>query len=554
MAAEQMQPLDLNKLPDDLALLKSIIFALVAETEKIKTDYDRVLHRLSIQLNHRFGRRSETVSPDQMALFQQLIEAQLADIPKPAESEPEPKIAVRAHGRRKPPKDLPKNTVYYPLPDDMKLCPECNGPLEEFGKQARIQINYKPASAFVDEQIADKYCCPACRGVVVTSPLPPLPIKRGLYGTGFLAETVVSKFDDHAPAARQVGMLARHGLIINDSTIGDCIGQCANLLEPIYFEMKAEVLKSKDIHTDDTPVSVLEKVAKKPKGQVNVEVGDQSWLPKEHKRARQGRFWVYIGDKNHPYHVYDYSPNREGKYPINFLGAWSGYLHGDAYGGYDALFDVKKSKGYVIEVACGAHIRRYFKKAYPTDKERGKIALAYYHELSKIETTAHDFDPQARRELREKCSRPVLEKFKQWIDEQTPDVLPESAMGEALRYARNQWNAFMVYLDDGDLTIDNNMSERALRRIAVGRGNWGKLGTDEGGRWAAIHYSIIATCKQHGIDPFAYLEDVLGKLGGARTPETNISDLLPPAWAAARKAKLTSEAAVAALVPTPPIA
>jgi len=552
-----MQTFDPNNLPNDLALLKSLISALITESQKLKTvtesqqsEIDKLRHQLYVQINHRFGRRSESISPDQMALFQQLIEERLADIPKVAMPEPPKKAPARPHGRRKPPENLPTRTVHFPLPDDMKLCPECSGPLKRFGEESRIQINWVPASIFKDQQVAEKWCCPGCQDVVVTSPLPPLPIKRGMAGAGLLAHIAVSKFADHMPLSRQAGILNRHGFEVNDSTLGGWMGQLVDLVEPIVDAMKVEVLKSKVIHSDDTPVAVLEERPVKPPGPNVTE--KLEFVPKTHKKARQARLWVYVGDRDHPYSVYDYSPNREGRHPADFLGAWSGYFQVDAYGGYDALFDPKKAKGHVIEVACLAHVRRYFEKALPVDSQRGQIALAFIQELYKIEKSARDVDATARRELREMHARPILGKFKAWIDEQALVVLPKSAMGEAFVYARNQWKALIVYLDDGDLTIDNNISERALRSVAVGRNNWGRLGTDEGGRWAAVLYSIIASCKQHSIDPFAYLSDVIPKIADARATG-KIMNLLPVAWAVAQAADATAQATQPTAIPPAPM-
>jgi transposase len=540
------QTLDPKNLPDDLALLKSIISALIEEAQTQRLENDKLRHQLYIQINHRFGRRSEGISADQMALFQQLIEERLAGIPKVTAPEPPKKGPARPHGRRKPPENLPTRTVHFPLPDDMKLCPECNAPLKKFGEESRIQINWVPASIFKDEQVAEKWCCPACQDVVVTSPLPPLPIKRGMAGAGLLAHIAVSKFADHIPLSRQTGILNRHGFEVNDSTLGGWMGQLVELVEPIVDEMKAEVLKSKVIHSDDTPVSVREKRPIKPPGQDAAE--KPAFVPREHKKARQARLWVYVGDKDHPYTVYDYSPNREGKHPVDFLGTWSGYFQVDAYGGYDALFDPKKAKGNVTEVACGAHVRRYFEKALPVDSRRGQIALAFIEELYKVEKSARGVDAKTRRELRQKHARPIFEKFKAWIDEQAIAVLPKSAMGEAFVYACNQWEAWSVYLEDGDLSIDNNVAERTLRSVAVGRNNWGLLGTDEGGRWASVLYSITASCKRHSIDPFAYLNDVIPKIIEARAAG-KITNLLPIAWAADQAIKAAARASQAMAIP-----
>jgi hypothetical protein len=281
--------------------------------------------------------------------------------------------------------------------------------------------------------------------------------------------------------------------------------------------MIEELLASKVIHTDDTPVDVLDRSLDK---------------------TRIGRFWVYVGDAAHPYTVFDYTPSRSRDGPMAFLKDWGRdvgrYLQADAFGGYDGIY-AGKAGGLVTEVACWAHARRYFFDAQGTDIKGSTQAIAYIRLLNDVEKDAKDLPSAERARIRQERAAPILVQFRAWLLSQQPvnggSVLPKSPMGEAITYALNQWTALCVYLLDGDLAIDNNAAENTLRRIAIGRKNWLFCGSDNGGTTAAIMFSLIASCQRHKVDPFAYLKDVLTRI--AATPVSQLRDLLPDRWKAA---------------------
>ena len=318
----------------------------------------------------------------------------------------------------------------------------------------------------------------------------------------------------HLPLYRQEFMLARHGVDLSRKTLCGWVLTMADKLEPLAEAMKREVLASKVIHTDDTPVRVQ---------------GDGKDGP------FTGRFWVYAGDDAHPYTVYHYTPSRKRDGPAAFLDKYKGYLQADAFGGYDGIY----ASGDVIEVACWAHARRKFYDVRSTDPDRAHRALAWIRQLYDIEKDARKLDADERRALRQEKSKPVFEGtedatgFKIWLDEERSRVLPKSPIGEAVNYALNNWTALIRYLDDGDLDIDNNTAEQALRGIAIGRKNWLFLGNDRGGRAAAIHYTLIQSAKRHGIDPFAYLRDALLRI--TTEPDVDPRQLLPDRWKASLK-------------------
>lgn len=523
--------LDPENLPDDLKLLKTLIIDLISELKNKQSDIDLLREHLMKALRHRFGRHSETIALNQMALFEQLIAEQLADVPAMEKPEArEEKVPVKGHGRRKPSKELPKKTEVFPLAEEKKCCPECQGAMKKIGDETRTELEWVPASVYVHEMVAEKYACPKCQDGVVTSELPTAPIVRGMAGPGLLAHVITSKYADFLPLHRQVRIFQRHGLDVNDSTLNDWVGQSAHLFEPLMTLWKTELLKSKVIHSDETPVAVLEPRPKKGEGRREGVVDPVTGQPTERKAARQGRLWVYVGDPRNPYTVFDYSPDRKGEWPRSFLEGWKGHLQADGYGGLDRLY----TSGDILEVGCWSHARRKFKDAITTDKVRSQSALAFIRKLYDVEMLTHDVDETIRREMRQKHAKPVLVKFREWLDAQSMVVLPKSLMADAIGYARNQWGALIRYPDNGALNIDNNTAERALRRVALGRKNWMTLGTDEGGRWAATFFSIVATCERLDIDPFVYLRDVLSRL--RIHPVDRLHELLPPHWKAAKEA------------------
>jgi transposase len=504
--------LDLKNLPTDVALLQSIIVSLATHNE-------RLLHQMREANRRQFGRKSESVSELQMALFEKLVQAQLAGLPKVTAALGAPKDPSKGHGRGIPSASVPRRHEHYPLPESQKTCPDCRSSLKKIGTESRNVVEYVPASLVVRVQTSEKWACPCCMDKVLTSELPELPVARGLAGEGLLAHVVTSKFADHLPLYRQSVILKRHGFDVGRSTLGDWVAQVADLLKPLYLAMKADVLKSKVIHSDDTTVPVLDGKERGDKGR--------------RRKARLGRLWTWVGDLNHPHTVYSFSPDRKQAWPLDFASGWKGYLQADAYSGYHPLYQ----RG-IVEVACWAHARRKYVEAMETDPETGQAALAFIHRLYEVEREAKDKSGRERKQLRVTHAKPVLEAFKTWLDAQALRVLPKSVMGQALGYTLRQWQALNRYLEDGDLAIDNNPAERALRAVAVGRKNWLFAGSDAGGERAAILYSVVESCRRHGIDPFEYLRDMVTTIQDV--PRKRLADLLPAPWKAMKAERMAA--------------
>jgi transposase len=491
-------------LPDDVPTLHRMIGELLGTVRDQRRELEQVRSRLDRLLRRLYGPRSERINPDQPSLFGDPVEA-----PPPAPTD-EPAAqpgTIGRHGRRKLPKDLPRVRVEHDLTDAEKPCPDCGEMRVRFGEDRRERLDYRPASFFIAEHVQAKYVCRHCAGQIVAAPAPAEALPKCIAGPGLLAHVIVSKYHDHLPLHRLEGILGRHGVELSRSTLADWMMGCAAALAPLYLVMGDRVRRSKVIHTDDTPVTTLDR--DDPDGR------------------KTGRVWVYLGDRDHPYTVYDMTASRSRDGPKTFLDGFGGYLQADAFGGYDGLY----AKG-VTEVACWAHARRKFFEAKESAAAEAHEALARIRALYEIESRAKDLTPAERAALRRTEAAPLLASFGQWLDELRPRALPKSPLGQAVTYAANQWAALQVYVTDGDLAIDNNSAERALRKIAVGRKNWLFFGSDSGGTTAAILASFTETCHRRRLNPWTYLTEVLTIL--PNIPAGQIDTLLPDRWAAAK--------------------
>jgi transposase len=497
------------ELPNDPAVLKQMVLALLADANQqaqviidLKTRLEQLQRRL-------FGRKSEKLDEKQLLLFQELFnqvqQAQAIQASKPAV---EAKERPKPTGRKPLPASLPvKRTELLPEKEDL-VCAIHGCEKKRIGEEVTEYLEFVPASFYRQQLVRPKFACAACEGNISIAELPPRPIDKGSVGPGVLAHVLVSKYADHLPLNRLEGIFARHGLDINRSTMCQWVAAGSDLLEPIVKEMKRQILLSQKIHTDDTHVPVLD----------------------EHKKqTKKGYLWVYIGDQNDV--VFDYTPNRCREGPVAFLDSFKGFLQADAYNGYDAVF----KRETIYEVACWSHARRRFHDNFESDRPRCMEMLEYIRQLYAVEREAKEknFNASQRFFLRLEKSRPILQTIKAKLDDWSITVLPKSEVGQAIGYARNQWQALERFLENGILEIDNNLSERTLRMIAVGRKNWMFAGSDEGGKRAAIIYSLVASCKLLEIDPFAYLRDVLDRV--STHPNNRIAELTPRGWKAARE-------------------
>ena len=496
-----------------------MIVELIAAAQRDRRDLAELQQRLDALLQR--GRRLESVDPNQPLLFPEMTEPAVTPAPPPVEEQSHRHGKRHRHGRRRPSRELRHEPRRYELTAAERLCPECGAERQEIGVEATKQFDYKPAEVFVIEHQRVKYACKCCEGHVAIAPKPPQPIDKGWPGPGLLAQIVVDKYQDHIPLHRSEQRFERLGAPLPRSTMCDWMASCAELLTPLWRLLKQWVLQSKVLHTDDTTVPVRDETR---------------------SSHRYGRLWDYIGDEAHPGIVFDYTTTHARDGPAGFLKDFKGFLQADAYGAYDGIYT--GSNGTIIEVGCWAHARNKFKDAESTDPERVLAAKAWVRKLYDVEDEAKEIlsaqkltGPAAaaiRLRLRQEKSVPLLTSLRHWLLTQKEQVLPKSPIAVAINYVLNQWEALNRYTTDGDLHIDNNVSERTLKLIGMGRTNWLFLGSDKGGQTAAVLFSFTATCKHLGIDTFAYLRDVLERLPTQTTDR--LEKLLPHRWQAARLA------------------
>lgn len=520
------------ELPADLPTSHEMIRELAATVRQQGQLIDRLQHQMERLLRQRFGKSSEKIDPGQLLLFANDILAAMGPeaapkVEPPAAPKAESKPPGEGHGRRVLPPSLPRKEVLHDLPAERLPCPDCGEARRRIGEEAREQLEYVPASLLVLRHVRPKYACPACEGNVAVAERLPEPIEKGLPGPGLLAQVAVSKYAEHMPLYRQEGFFRRHGVELPRSTTCDWMAATAELLEPIHKAMHRRVLLSRVIGTDDTPVKRQD-----PRSGAITEA----------------RLWAYLGEADHRFVVYDYTPGRSAEGPTRMLKDYrSGYLQSDAYSVYDQIH----ARG-IVEVGCMAHARRKFHEARNADPTRSHVALAWIRRLYEVEDAAKAeitatarrleessggaIEPATRRELaegifhrsRQERAIAILDGFEAWLKATVDEVLPKSPMGEAIGYARNHRAALRRYAEAGYLAIDNNAVEQSLRSIALGRKNWLHVGGDRGGRTAAILISIVQSCKLHRVEPWAYIRDVLDRV--STHPAKRIDELLPDAW------------------------
>ena len=514
-------PIDRKQLPSDAATLRRMVLDLIAqldasETRRIKTE--NLLRQL---LAARSGKRSEQITDAQLALFEAELKAQgvnVEDLSKDCETGPDDKdppasadssAGAKPRGRSPLPAHLKRERIVHDLDEAEKHCAACEQDLREFGEETSERYEYIPAQLIVIEDVCKKY---ACECTVKTAGKPSQPIEKSTAGAGLLSQVIVAKHADHLPLHRQAKIFRRFGVELSVQTMCGWMGQCAGLLDPLYLCLKDFVLSSKVVGTDDTPVKVLDRN-----------------LP----HTRKGRIWPYVGDGDHPAVIYDYTPTRERAGPEEFLKDFKGYLQADAYVVYDSFF-TDPERG-LAEVGCWAHARRHFHNALENDQARMGGVLAMIAHLYGVEKAARQkgLRGEELRLAREQDARPMLMQIHEYLLVIREQVLPKSESGLAIAYALNNWTALTRYCGDGDLSIDNNGTERSLRGFAIGRNNWTFFGSDNGGRQAAVLRSFVTSCELVKVDPFAWFRDILGRI--ADHPLRRLNELLPHNWAQATR-------------------
>ncbi len=500
--------IDLAHLPTDTATLQALVLSLASEVKAKGLKIAQLEACIAKLKRLQFGQSSEKLAHEIEQLELELDELHEDEAAQAAERPSAVQALIGKPARRPLPPHLPREDEVH---EPSCTCPNCGGQMRKLGEDVTEVLEYVPASFKVIRHVRPKLSCRVCE-TIVQAPMPSLPIERGRPGPGLLAHVLVAKYADHLPLYRQSGIYAREGVDLERSTLADCVGRSAALLDPLVAALRKDILASDLLHGDDTPVPVLAP-------------GRGS--------TKTGRLWAYVRDERphggqRPAAVYFYSPDRKGEHPQTHLKSFKGVLHADGYAGFNAIFE----KANVIEAACWAHVRRKFFDVHaangsPIAAEALDRIGAFYG----IEANIRGKPPDERQRCREQQSLPLLAGLKAWLETALPKLSGKSDLAAAMRYALNRWDALTRYAHDGRIEIDNNAAERSIRGIALGRKNYLFAGSDKGGERAAAIYSLIETAKLNGLDPEAYLRDVLARIADHKI--NRIAELLPWNWSAA---------------------
>lgn len=430
------------------------------------------------------------------------------DVPPASETAGEPRRVRRCKGRRNLAnfENLPSTTHVHELSADERACPCCGAERQEIGADESWQIEHYPARFERIRHLRKKYACPKCESTgdgaqIQTAAKPESAIEKGLAGPGLLAYIVTSKFADYLPLYRLEDIFERQGFEISRATQSVWCGDVADLVEPLYELMAQRVRASHVVPTDDTVMPMLAK-----------------------GKAAKARMWVYIGDEAGPYNIFDFTLNRGRDGPKYFLQDYRQVLLADAYGGYNGVV----AGNQITRAGCWAHARRKIVEAEKAAPEIAREAVELVRALYAVEHRGKDLSTAGRLRIRQADSAPVLGKLKEKLLNWKQQLLPKHPMAEAVNYVLGQWEELNVFCSDGAVPIDNNVSEREIKRVVLNRKNSLFVGNARGGHTAAVLASLTSSCRRHGVDPQLYLTQLLMNLPAAQL--TELTAWLPDEW------------------------
>jgi len=497
---------DIDALPNDPELLKKLLLEM-----SVKCAHFEEMFRVA--QNKQFGKSSE-VCPDQGDFFNEAEHVSDEELNSDLEQE-EPEAASpqrKKPTRSKLPMDTLRETIIYDISDDEKQCDCCGHELHKMGEDKSEKLEFVPAQIKVVEHVRPKYSCRNCektsiKVVIKQAPLPPSIIPKSFATPSLLSQIITSKYQYALPLYRQESMFKQYGIALSRQTMSSWALKCAEILKPLYQHLHQVLLQQRVIHADETTVNVL--ASEKSKCYM----------------------WLYCTGSDSPANsaqatsnpkivLYDYHASRASTCAIEFLQGYSGYLQVDGYQGYAST--------KATLVGCWAHARRKFIEA---DVAQGKgksgkanFAVNFIKKLYRIEIKIKELSPEEKYDYRQEHAKPLLNEFHVWLIKSSEQVLPKTALGKALSYNLNQWPKLIRYLEDGELNIDNNRAERAIKPFVIGRKNWMFSNAAKGAEASAVLYSLIETAKSNGLVPFDYLHHILKELGEGKP---NAEDLLP---------------------------
>ncbi|WDE03681.1 IS66 family transposase [Thalassomonas viridans] len=484
---------EIEKLKQQLTALEQQVQSLTEDKIELQSQLQHVLAQLKLSRSKRFGKQSEKA-------------------PKGTFNEAEqskPKNPPKHHnkGRKALPEHLEREEVIYEI--EKPVCQCCGEGMQACGSEESEQLKIIPAKISVIKHKRTKYVCRHCEQTntktsIITAPKPAQPIPQSIASAEALAAVVTAKYCDALPLYRQAEILKRGGLDISRSTLANWCIKSANLAKPVVDLFRRHLIAQSSLCADETRVQVLAEPGK--------------------AASTNSYMWVYRNSEysEQPVVIYDYQPGRGHQYPEAFLKGFSGHLLCDGYAAYGCLENVTLA-------CCWAHVRRYYTdalKAQPKKTGRATVALSYIQKLYAIEQQARKLSPEKRVALRQEKAKPILEKFKRWLDEAQPLVTPKNYIGKAISYTLNRWDELCQYLEHGDLGIDNNVTERDIRPFTTGRKNWMFSQSVNGANASAVLYSLVMTCRANDINPYYYFQHLFEELP-KREKGSDLTDLLP---------------------------
>ena len=513
-----------SDLPVDLAALTLLMDAQRAAHQaavnllegQFRNQLNRLIEQFILSRHRQFGVSSEQLSgqgrlfDEAEVLAAESTEAQdIAPIPtEAAASSSEDKPKAKARGKRAPlPPELPRVVILHDVPEVDRFCP-CGTPMVLMGQQISEQLDIVPMQIRVLQHVRNTYGCPVSEHAPVTAPVPVQPLPKTNASADFLAMLLTVKYVDGLPLTRFNKVLNRHGAPVPVQTLARwVIGSAEKVLQPLFNVMRDTLFDGRFIHMDETVVQVLKEKDKSP--------------------TSNSYMWVGVGGPpGKPVVIYDYDPSRSGAVPARLLQGYQGYLMTDGYEGYNQLVRTEQ----IAHLVCWAHVRRKFVEATRVQPKGRKglanQAVALIGRLYGVERKYKEASVEERHLARQSLSLPILAELRTWLDKTQPAILPKSALGAVLSYMNNYWDKLTRYTEAGDLPVDNNRCENAIRPFVVGRKAWLFSDTPAGANASAIIYSMVETAKANGLDPYAWLRRIMRDLPSARTVE-EVETLLP---------------------------
>lgn len=474
-----------------------------AELHRTQLERDEAKAKLQALLKRYFGRSSEKLDPNQLALAWAAVEAELAAAPPPAPTVPPPAPrpprppSVRRARRLE---DLPVlETVTLDVPAEKKVAPD-GTPLVKIREEITDEVDYQPGKLFRRQIVRPVYASASHEGAPQIAPLPPRVIPGGQVGPGLIAHVLLSKYVDHLPLYRQEAMLSRLGPAFTRQAMGEWVGHAAGLLQPVYDELKQLVRGSGYVQGDETPIRVLD--------------------PARPGAAREAWLWTFLAPGAKAV-VFDFQLTRSHEPALAFLREFRGAFQTDGYAAYDKALDVMpaEARAGIVHFNCLAHCRRGFVAALESGDDRATPFLAHLGALYRIEAELREATPEARAQARGRQSAPWLASLELALKKASldPTILPRSALSKAVGYALARWPNLTRFAGAayGHVHIDSNFVENAIRPSAIGKKNYLFVGHPNAGGRSAVMYSVLGTCKLQGVNEWNYLNWALPRLAAA---------------------------------------